>query len=74
MPAAVAEDDVGGWGAQPRVRKTFEHGAPPGFGSWKNGQHVVGARNTRMEKEMYGEVGDGLHQVSRNSSFFDAGS
>ncbi|WVO20328.1 ATP-dependent RNA helicase ded1 [Cryptococcus decagattii] len=62
VPAALSEDDIGGWGAQPRVRKTFEHGAPPGFGSWKNGQHVVGARNMRMEKEMYGEVGDGLHQ------------
>lgn len=35
-----------------------------GFGAWKDGAHVVGARNMRMEKELYGEVGDGQHQVS----------
>jgi ATP-dependent RNA helicase DDX3X len=35
-----------------------------GFGGWKDGQHVVGPRNARMEHELYGEAGDGQHQVS----------
>jgi ATP-dependent RNA helicase DDX3X len=35
-----------------------------GFGGWKDGQHVVGPRNQRMEHELYGEAGDGQHQSS----------
>ena len=37
---------------------------PDGFGAWRDGQHVVGNRHMRMEKELYGEEGDGAHQVS----------
>ncbi|EIN09452.1 DEAD-domain-containing protein [Punctularia strigosozonata HHB-11173 SS5] len=29
-----------------------------GYGSWKDGKHVVGGRNARMEKELYGEPDD----------------
>lgn len=64
----VADD--GGWGApRPRpVAASYGGGgggsAMPGYGAWKNGQHILGQRNPRMEKELYGEVGDGLHQVS----------
>jgi ATP-dependent RNA helicase DDX3X len=29
-----------------------------GFGVWKDGKHIAGSRNPRMEKELYGEVGD----------------
>ncbi|KAI0064043.1 DEAD-domain-containing protein [Artomyces pyxidatus] len=29
-----------------------------GYGHWKDGQHVVGARNMRLEKELYGEAED----------------
>ena len=29
-----------------------------GFGAWKDGKHVVGARNQRLEKELYGEADD----------------
>ncbi|WRT70563.1 ATP-dependent RNA helicase ded1 [Kwoniella shivajii] len=68
-PAAApraAED--GGWGAAPRRSgppepRSFGGGAP-GFGSWKNGEHIVGARNPRLEKELFGEAGDGMHQAS----------
>ncbi len=48
----------GGGGGAPNVRVS------DGFGGWKDGKHVVGPRNVRMEHELYGEVGDGQHQVS----------
>ncbi|WVQ85995.1 ATP-dependent RNA helicase ded1 [Cryptococcus sp. DSM 104549] len=60
--ATVVPED-GGWGP-PAPRKPVGGfgGAPPGFGSWKNGEHIVGQRAPRMEKELYGEANDGLHQ------------
>jgi ATP-dependent RNA helicase DDX3X len=30
----------------------------PGYGVWKDGQHVTGARHPRMEKELYGDEHD----------------
>ncbi|KAH9992770.1 P-loop containing nucleoside triphosphate hydrolase protein [Russula compacta] len=33
-------------------RETF------GYGVWRDGQHVVGARNVRLEKELYGDAED----------------
>ncbi|KAH9066572.1 ATP-dependent RNA helicase ded-1 [Lactarius vividus] len=33
-------------------RETF------GFGVWRDGQHIVGARNMRLEKELYGDAED----------------
>ena len=70
-PPTAAQD--GGWGGpapRPQVRSGGGGGgfggggsAPPGFGSWKNG-HIVGQRNQRMEAELFGTEGDGLHQVS----------
>lgn len=36
--------------------------APPretfGFGTWKDGKHVVGGRNMRLEKELFGDAED----------------
>ncbi len=66
--AAHALDD-GGWGAPRKpVSDARSYGgptsAPPGYGIWKNG-HVIGQRNQRLEKELYGEVDDGMHQVRR---------
>lgn len=29
-----------------------------GLGAWKDGKHVVGARNTRLEKELFGDATD----------------
>ncbi|TKY89732.1 hypothetical protein EX895_001517 [Sporisorium graminicola] len=43
----------GGYGAGPRS---------DGFGQWKDGQHVPGPHNARLQKELFGEAGDGLHQ------------
>ena len=65
---APAVDD-GGWGAPktaaPQSRGFSSGGGDgaPGYGVWRNG-HVLGQRNMRMEKELYGEEGDGVHQVS----------
>ncbi|KAI0272454.1 ATP-dependent RNA helicase ded-1 [Gloeopeniophorella convolvens] len=30
----------------------------PGFGAWRDGQHIVGSRNVRLEKELYGDAED----------------
>jgi ATP-dependent RNA helicase DDX3X len=37
---------------QPRESQMF------GYGAWKDGQHIVGGRNQRMEKEIFGEAND----------------
>ncbi|KAJ3994273.1 P-loop containing nucleoside triphosphate hydrolase protein [Lentinula boryana] len=37
---------------QPKENQVF------GYGSWKDNKHVVGGRNMRMEKEIYGEADD----------------
>ncbi|KIK51072.1 hypothetical protein GYMLUDRAFT_78349 [Collybiopsis luxurians FD-317 M1] len=55
----------GGWGdrtpsqnwsstprEQPRENQMF------GYGAWKDGHHVVGGRNMRMEKEIFGDAND----------------
>lgn len=33
-----------------------------GVGAWRDGKHVVGARNQRLEKELYGEPDGTTHQ------------
>lgn len=70
-PVRAAGSDDGGWGAGPRRAagggggdRSFERGTAPGVGAWRDGKHVPGARNPRLEKELYGEEGDGSHQVS----------
>ncbi|GAA6027431.1 hypothetical protein NBRC10512_004871, partial [Rhodotorula toruloides] len=35
-----------------------------GFGSWQGGKHVPGQSNARLEKELFGEVGDGTKQTT----------
>jgi ATP-dependent RNA helicase DDX3X len=40
----------------PVARESF------GFGNWKDGKHVVGGRNMRLEKELFGEVNDPTKQ------------
>ncbi|MCO5589698.1 hypothetical protein L7F22_043666 [Adiantum nelumboides] len=37
-------------------------GSSAGFGSWKDGKHVLGAVNQRIQKELFGEADDGQHQ------------
>ncbi|WWD20582.1 ATP-dependent RNA helicase ded1 [Kwoniella shandongensis] len=66
--AAPTAAEDGGWGGAPRrapePRGFGGAGGPPGYGSWKNGQHILGARNQRLEKELYGEDGDGSQQTT----------
>ncbi|TCD71799.1 DEAD-box ATP-dependent RNA helicase [Steccherinum ochraceum] len=33
-------------------------GELPGYGAWRDGVHISGARSTNMEKELYGDVDD----------------
>lgn len=64
--ASGPADASGGWDAPRKpIERSFggSANAPPGYGAWSASGHVIGARNTRMEKELYGEIGDGLHQV-----------
>ncbi|KZV69266.1 DEAD-domain-containing protein [Peniophora sp. CONT] len=37
-------------------------GGNDGYGTWRDGKHVPGARNPRTEKELYGDLGDTLKQ------------
>lgn len=34
----------------------------PGYGRWVDGKHVVGSRNPRLEKELFGEADDSSKQ------------
>ncbi|PWN93460.1 DEAD-domain-containing protein [Acaromyces ingoldii] len=40
----------------------FGGGGGAGFGQWRDGAHQVGAVNQRLQKELFGETGDGLSQ------------
>ncbi|KAK4055323.1 ATP-dependent RNA helicase ded1 [Microbotryomycetes sp. JL201] len=43
----------------------FGHGRrSDGYGSWQNGKHIPGPANARMEKELFGEAGDGTKQTT----------
>ncbi|EKM82026.1 hypothetical protein AGABI1DRAFT_35315 [Agaricus bisporus var. burnettii JB137-S8] len=51
----------GGWSG-PSVNSSSSPRDPSGpsfgYGVWKDGQHVVGGRNTRLEKELFGDATD----------------
>ncbi|KAJ6590563.1 ATP-dependent RNA helicase ded-1 [Mycena vulgaris] len=53
----------GGWGASSNAAPNWSS-APSqpreaaGFGTWKDGKHIVGQRNPRIEKELFGDVAD----------------
>ncbi|KAF8909986.1 ATP-dependent RNA helicase ded-1 [Mucidula mucida] len=42
----------GDWSSTPPQRESF------GFGVWRDGAHVVGGRNLRIEKELFGDAAD----------------
>lgn len=58
----------GGWGGPaprgPPGGGRFDRSLPPGVGAWRDGKHILGSHNPRLERELYGEDGDGTHQVS----------
>jgi len=35
-----------------------------GYGHWRDGQHVPGPKNPRVERDLFGEAGDATHQHS----------
>lgn len=53
---------AGGWDV-PSYNNRGGHGGSAGnFGSWKDGAHHLGAPNPRLQRELFGEPEDGLHQ------------
>ncbi|RXW17790.1 hypothetical protein EST38_g8067 [Candolleomyces aberdarensis] len=44
---------------------------PFGFGTWREGKHVVGARNTRLERELYGEANEPKQHTGINFEKYD---
>lgn len=51
----------GGWsgpGPNPNPSPRDPSGPSFGHGVWKDGQHLIGGRNMRMEKELFGDAGD----------------
>ncbi|KAK7466272.1 ATP-dependent RNA helicase ded1 [Stygiomarasmius scandens] len=44
------------WSAQPRENRGEQQMF--GYGVWKEGRHIAGGRNMRMEKEIYGDASD----------------
>ncbi|KIM32881.1 hypothetical protein M408DRAFT_188282 [Serendipita vermifera MAFF 305830] len=51
-----------GWDKPARSERPAGGDAGYGFGIWRDGKHVVGQRNARLEKELYGEADDPLKQ------------
>ena len=49
---------AGGWDVPQKEYRSGGGDPPSGYGAWKGGNHVVGERNTRLEKELFGEPND----------------
>ena len=47
---------AGGWNVHPKDSRGG--GGPLGYGTWKDGHHVVGSRNVPLEKELFGDPDD----------------
>jgi len=56
-PAAPRRDDWSTPRAMPQPR-SFESTPSRGEGQWRDGKHVIGAVNQRVERELFGVVGD----------------
>ena len=50
------------WAERPPSNGAPRHESGPretfGYGVWRDGQHIVGGRNMRLEKELYGDAED----------------
>jgi len=49
---------AGGWAVPQKEYRGGGGETPFGYGTWKDGVHVVGARNNRLEKELFGDPDD----------------
>jgi hypothetical protein len=49
---------AGGWNAHQKEPRGGGGSTPFGYGTWKDGIHVVGGRNMPMEKELFGDPDD----------------
>jgi hypothetical protein len=61
----------GGWGASAPSYGGgggMSGGGGAGYGGWKDGKHIQGPKNLRMEKELFGEPEDKVSQVSSRFS------
>ncbi|KAF9448931.1 DEAD-domain-containing protein [Macrolepiota fuliginosa MF-IS2] len=59
--AAAGGPASGGWSAphpNPNSSPRDPSGPSFGFGIWRDGQHLVGPRNMRLEKELFGDATD----------------
>jgi len=50
------------WAAAPSAPRDSGPRESFGYGAWRDGKHVVGGRNMRMEKELFGDASDPLKQ------------
>ncbi|KDQ06858.1 hypothetical protein BOTBODRAFT_181202 [Botryobasidium botryosum FD-172 SS1] len=53
--------DHSSWSSSPAPRQTYQP-RNDGSGQWKDGKHIAGSRNPRLEKELYGEPNDPAKQ------------
>ncbi|KAG5462409.1 MAG: P-loop containing nucleoside triphosphate hydrolase protein [Olpidium bornovanus] len=56
--ASRPSSGTGSWDYAPRPRVTERMGPRSGEGSWRNGVHVLGEKNVRLERELFGVSGD----------------
>ena len=62
MPSAFARDGGGGgrggWDSRRENNTPRESQASFGYGRWQDNKHIVGGRNQRLEKELFGDEFD----------------
>ncbi|KAF9649211.1 ATP-dependent RNA helicase ded-1 [Thelephora ganbajun] len=49
---------AGSWNAPQKEYRSGGSEPPFGHGTWKDGAHIVGGRNHRLEKELFGDLND----------------
>jgi len=49
---------AGGWSGPQKEHRGGGGEPPSGYGTWRDGIHIVGGRNVRLEKELFGEPND----------------
>ncbi|BGP52790.1 hypothetical protein JCM8202_003869 [Rhodotorula sphaerocarpa] len=52
----------GSSGGAPRMGGGSAFAGRDGYGTWQNGKHIAGQSNPRVEKDLFGDVGDSMKQ------------